>query len=328
MALPAKLLEPDAAVDETAAAPRPRATPSRRVKRVPRSRAGSSRARVAWLLGIGLPLAAVNLIGLPYYRAPMAVRVRHPWHHLLRPSGTVGLAAGILALAIFVFLWLYPLRKKFKQLAFLGSVGRWMDVHVASALALPLLLLIHSAWQSDGLIGLGLVAMFVVIASGIVGRYLYVRIPRARDGVELTREEVATERRDLIDRLAATTGLPVDAVERTLDISGADAAEPGVARAILQLLAADLLRWRRTAQLRRRWMAMAPDGRPLGRPALREAVRLANREISLTQQSRMLQATHRIFRFWHVAHRPFAITALIAVIIHVAVVLAVGVVGF
>jgi hypothetical protein len=46
--------------------------------------------------------------------------------------------------------------------------------------------------------------------------------------------------------------------------------------------------------------------------------------MSLTQQTRMLDATHRVFRYWHVAHRPFAITALVAVVIHVAVVVAVG----
>ena len=66
----------------------------------------------------------------------------------------------------------------------------------------------------------------------------------------------------------------------------------------------------------------------MSRAALDEAVRLASREMSLTQQSRMLDATHRVFRFWHVAHRPFAITALLAVAIHVAVVFAVGAVGF
>ena len=54
------------------------------------------------------------------------------------------------------------------------------------------------------------------------------------------------------------------------------------------------------------------------------AVRLASREIALTQQTRMLDATHRLFGWWHVAHRPFAMTALLAVLIHVIVVVAVG----
>lgn len=280
-----------------------------------------------WLLGVAAPLLTINVLALPYYTAPMSLRVRDPLHALLRPSGTVGLAAGIAALAIFIFLWLYPLRKKYRQLAFLGSLGKWMDVHVASALALPLLLAIHSAWRADGLIGLGLFAMVVVIVSGVVGRYLYVRIPRARNGVELTREEVANRRRDLIGSLALTTGLGVDVVERTLDVAPEPTEQQSIIRIFARLLADDLLRARRTAELRKRWADVAPAGQPLSRTELADAVRLASQEMSLMQQARMLSATHRVFRYWHIAHRPFAITALLAVVIHIVVVIAVGVVG-
>jgi hypothetical protein len=38
----------------------------------------------------------------------------------------------------------------------------------------------------------------------------------------------------------------------------------------------------------------------------------------------MLEATQRVFRLWHVAHRPVALTALLAVLVHVAVVVALG----
>jgi hypothetical protein len=57
-------------------------------------------------------------------------------------------------------------------------------------------------------------------------------------------------------------------------------------------------------------------------------VAIADREISMAQQARMLDATQRVFRYWHVAHRPFAVTALVAVVIHVAVVVTVGATWF
>ena len=299
---------------------------------VGKSPAASGRARrwpvVLWVLCIAVPLTVINLLGMPYYMASMAERVRHPWHSWLRPSGTVGLSAGIVAVVIFIFLWLYPLRKKYRRLAFLGSLGKWMDAHVSAALALPLLLAIHSAWRADGLIGLGLLSMFVVMASGLVGRYLYVRIPRARNGVELTREEVAGRRRELIGELADATGLGVDVVEKTLDIGTANTTQQSLLQVFGRLITDDIMRWRRTSELKRRWSHVAPAGRPLSRGALAEAVRLASQEMSLRQQSRMLEATHRVFRFWHVAHRPFAITALIAVVIHIVVVFVVGAVRF
>jgi hypothetical protein len=305
--------------------------PSRAAVRDPARRAKRSRVdvwRTVLAIAIGAPLVAINVLGAPYYLAPHAVQVRDDLHPWLRASGYVGQSAGIVALLIFVFLWLYPLRKKFRSLAFTGSIGKWLDVHVTSALVLPLLLAIHSAWHSDGVIGLGLVAMLVVIASGVVGRYLYTRIPRAKSGVELTREEVAMQRRELIEALATTTGLDEDAVERALDLEPETTGHESPLRVLWHLLTNDLTRWRRTHALRQRWTALAPGQRPLSGKAIREAVGIAGREISLAQQTRMLDATHRVFRYWHVAHRPFAVTALVAVVIHVVVVVAVGATWF
>ena len=308
------------------------ATPRRSPTPLPvgTTKATSSRLRPGTiaLIVITIPLIAVNIMGAPYYTASLAVRARHPWHDWLKPSGYIGQSAGILAFVIFLFLWLYPLRKKWKALRWIGSIGRWLDVHVTTALALPLLLAIHTAWRSGGLIGLGLLAMLVVIASGIVGRYLYTRIPRARSGIELTRDEVTAQRRELIQELAAATGLTPAVLETTLH--GGQDADTGrnPLAVIARLVANDLFRWRRTRELRAQWVALAPKDRPLDDQHLREAVRLADRELKLEQQSRMLGATHRVFRYWHVAHRPFALTALVAVVIHVVVVVAVGATWF
>jgi hypothetical protein len=277
---------------------------------------------------LALPLLAINAVAVPYYAMSPAERVRHPWHHLLRPSGAIGQSAGIAAFLIFVFLWLYPLRKKYRRLAFTGSVGKWLDVHVTSALLLPLLLAIHAAWHSDGVIGLGLVAMLVVIASGVVGRYLYVRIPRAKSGVELSRDEVSGARRDLLERLAASTGQSPEAIEEALALPTAGSGSRSVPAALWLMVTNDLTRARRRADLRRRWKVAAATSGSLEGRALDEAVMLADREMALQQQARMLEATHRVFKFWHVAHRPFAVTALIAVAIHIVVVVAVGATWF
>ena len=306
---------------------KPARRPLRKVE-TRQSRSSTKLPRIIWVICVIVPFIAINAIGARYYLAPTAVRVRDPLHPWLRPSGIIGQSAGILALVIFLFLWLYPLRKKWKALAFTGSIGKWLDVHVALALSLPFLLAIHSAWRSDGLIGLGLVAMMVVIASGIVGRYLYTRIPRAKNGVELTREDIAVQRRQMIERLAETTGLDDAAVERALDLEPDAAGHESPPKVLWHLVTNDLTRRRRTRALRQRWTTVAPGTRPLSRAALREAVSIADREISMAQQARMLDATQRVFRYWHVAHRPFAITALVAVTIHVTVVIAVGATWF
>ena len=272
-------------------------------------------------------LVAINLYGAHYYTLSLAERVRDPMHTVLRPSGTVGQSAGILGFLVFIFLWLYPLRKKWKSLAFTGTIGKWLDVHVTAAIGLPLLLTIHAAWRSDGLIGLGFASMLVVCASGIIGRYLYTRIPRARSGAELTRDEVIAERNRLIDDIAADIGVDPRAVEASLDVEAERDGATGVLRIFGDLLTNDLRRWRKTRELRHRLRELS-DGRDVPAAALARSIKLANREIALAQQVRMLEATHRVFRYWHVAHKPFAVTALLAVVVHVAVVVAVGATWF
>jgi hypothetical protein len=266
-------------------------------------------------------LATVLVYGSPYYRLAMAERVRHPLHAWLRPSGYVGQSAGIAALAIFLFLWLYPLRKRFRSLAWTGSLARWLDVHVSAALLLPLLVSIHAAWRFGGIIGLGFWAMMLVWTSGLVGRYLYARIPRSRGGVELSRDEIAAERKRLLQAIATTTGLDLRAVEEILH---ADPPPPGLGPAgtVLRMVRDDLTR-RRAAHRLRRLCAARAGGRRDARSIAR-AMMLARQEVALTQQARLLGATHDLFRYWHVAHRPFAVLALTAVLIHVIVVVAVG----
>lgn len=291
---------------------------------MPRSTTATTRHTPRWPLAIIVTvLVSINVAGLPYYLAPMAERVRSPLHPWLRPSGVIGQSAGILALAIFLFLWLYPLRKRVRWLAFTGSIGRWLDVHITVALALPLLLAIHAAWRFGGLIGLGFDAMMIVVASGIVGRYLYVRIPRSRSGVELTLAEVRQQRERLIGDLLERTKLPRAELERILEPVRSTAVAPGIVRALLSMLQGDIARWRAGRALRRRWRS-DPALAALDAGMLRDAARLATRGMALEQQVRMLDATHRVFRFWHVAHRPMAFTALVAVVIHVAVVVALG----
>jgi hypothetical protein len=275
----------------------------------------------AFLGAIVVLLVTGTVLGLPYYTSTIGVRARSPLHLWLRPSGYVGQTAGILAALIFFFLWLYPLRKRYRWLAFTGAVGKWLDVHVATALLMPLLVGMHAGWRFEGLIGLGYAAILIVCASGVIGRYIYSRIPRSRTGAELSLGEVAGERRTLLTEIAAATRLTPEEVERRMATAPSASSGAGLVRTFLGLFRDDLSRWRAV----RRFSASMHQ---LDRETLRRISRLAGREAALDQQVRMLQATQRVFRFWHVAHRPVAITALIAVLVHVVVVVALGATWF
>jgi len=275
--------------------------------------------RIAWVVGLGILAlcGGLMLAGGAYYQAGIAVRVRHPWHAWLKPSGTIGQSLGLLALSLFLFLWLYPLRKKLGRRAErIGRVPLWLDVHIVAGLLVPLVAAVHAGWRFHGLIGLGYLSLFVVWCSGLIGRYLYVHIPRGRNGVELTREEVSAEQRALIDELALEVKLPAAEIERRLMPK---AAAPPTANPF-----AILARMIRDDLARRRAVSAFCSGLGLRAAAVAPVMKLARRELALRQQVRMLDGIQRVFRHWHAAHRPFAIMALLAVLAHVIVAVRMG----
>ena len=270
-------------------------------------------------------LLAITLTGLPYYLLPVERQMRSPLRAWFKPSGYIGQSAGLVAFAFFLFLWLYPLRKKVKWLKFTGALGRWLNVHIFAGLTVPWLGAIHAGWRFEGLIGLGYGAMLLVSISGIIGKYLYTRIPRSRSGLELTRGEVENQRHQLLGELSALTGLEPADIEEELGSALSPPGDSGVGRALISFLTNDLARWRAVNRLRRRWRTAGKTNHRQLRRIGRETSRLARRQVALDQQMRMLGVTQRIFGYWHVAHRPIAITALVAVLAHVGVAVSLGV---
>ena len=300
--------------------PRARVTPARSAR--------PGRAR-GWIdaLAVGLLLAvpvAITLRELSYYTLAAGARLRHPLHPLLKPSGPVGLALGIAGFLLFLFMWAYVARKHARWLAWTGAIGSWLRVHIVVGLSLPVIVAVHAGWRFDGLIGLGYLSMLVVALSGVVGRWLYTRIPRRQSGVEMSIEEVAQERRSILTRIAAATGLEPVAVERALAIDPQPYEGLDPVRAVLRMVHDDFQRTRLVRQLKTAWSRPRPGALPLDRRALAETLRLARREIALQQEARLLAATRRLFGAWHVFHRPFAATAFLAVAIHVVVAIVVG----
>jgi hypothetical protein len=280
--------------------------------------------RLALAIMLAIPLAA-TLHGLSYYVLGPGERLRSSLHAWLKPSAGLGLAFGIAGLCLFLFMWLYPVRKKLR-LPHAGSIATWLRVHVLVGITLPIVIAVHAGWRFEGLIGLGYASMVLVSLSGFVGRYLYVRIPRSQSGLELTRDQLGNERRAILTRIAAATGRDPIVVERAITLEAPAAGRESLARTLARLVTDDLARWRRIRSLRREWGAAAGASAE-ERREVATALRLARREIALDQQARMLEATRRVFGFWHVAHRPVAITALLAILIHVAVAVFVGGVG-
>jgi hypothetical protein len=278
-----------------------------------------------WILAglFALPLG-VCARGLGYYSAPIAERLRDPLHPWLKPGGTLGLTFGVMGFLMFVFMWLYPLRKKIRWLAWTGKLGSWLRIHILAGLWIPLVVAVHAAWRFEGVIGLGYWAMVIVSLSGVIGRYLYVRIPHSHSGLELSLEEVAAERATLISRISVALGVDASEVESMLAIEPASDAKLSWLQTVLKLFRDDHARGQALKRLRREWCHTGPGRRHVDPRTLKKVLKLARRELALQQQVRMLEATRLVFGYWHVAHRPVAVTALVAVTVHVIVAVMIG----
>ena len=151
--------------------------------------------------------------GWEYYRAPLATRGYLPAHQLLRPSGAVGLTLGIAGVLAMLATIPYALRKRWKRLSRLGRLKNWLEVHIFFGVVGPVLITFHTSFKFNGLISVGYWLMMTVWASGFVGRYLYVRIPKTIRGVELSRREVDERLEVLREQLHST---PTAAAQRHL----------------------------------------------------------------------------------------------------------------
>jgi hypothetical protein len=287
-------------------------------KTVQNARRSSAAEWIALALLLAVPIG-LTVWALRYYGLPFELRVREPLHRLLRPSGLVGQSLGLAGLAMFLFMWLYPIRKNIRALARLGSLASWLRVHVVVGLALPVIVAVHAGWRFHGLVGLGYLSMVIVCLSGIIGRYLYSRIPRHRNGLDMSREEVINRRRTLVTEIAARLGLTPLEVEHALESIQRPEPARGAWDATRRMLTDGFVRARAISALRKTWLAPRAGRPQLERAKLDQALALAAQDIHYGQQLQMLAFTQRIFHYWHVAHRPFAITALIAVLVHVTV---------
>jgi len=106
-------------------------------------------------------------------------------------SGLVGHGIGILGFVLMLMTaTLYSMRK-LRTDASWGSTASWLKFHMVTGLVGPYMVLLHTAMKFQGLAGLTMLLTVVVVASGLVGRYLYTAVPRtAGDGGVATKRRV------------------------------------------------------------------------------------------------------------------------------------------
>ena len=79
---------------------------------------------------------------------------------------------------------LYSLRKRSRSVKW-GRMSTWLQAHIFMGLVGPFMVLLHTSWKFNGLAGVTTLLTVIIVVSGIIGRYIFTRIPRTLDGLEI-----------------------------------------------------------------------------------------------------------------------------------------------
>jgi hypothetical protein len=270
-------------------------------------------------------LAAVVLSlreGWPYYSTPLIERPRHEDFWTLKPGGTRGHLFGVIGSSLMVVMLVYSVRKRARFLRNAGRLRSWLDFHIFCGIIGPLLVILHSSFKVQGLVALSFWSMIAVALSGVLGRYLYLQIPRTRAGDELTLAQVEDQRRELTRHLRDDLQVPEGALREIDEIAQGRVAPQAPLLLLLFRLpwSSVAMRWR----LRSFRQRLRGDLRNAPRPLLREVTRAVRQKAMLERRLVLWNRLQQLFHYWHVFHKPFAIVMYLFMVVHIAVALLTG----
>jgi hypothetical protein len=275
---------------------------------------------IAFLFVIGLTaVLAVGINGIDYYSAPVKLRAFNPEHKLLKPSGVFSHGLGIVgASMIIIGIAMYSTRKRVRALWNLGKLSIWLEVHIFLCLLGPMLVIYHTTFKVGGIAAISLWSMLSVAASGVVGRFLYVLIPRTTGGSEMTTLQI-NEQFDAQEKILLESEIGRD-MRQLIDLSFAKMRRP---ENISQTIRAFLHLQKLKRQVRSRVHSTVRKSQVEHRAA-HKLVRVASARATLIQKSLLLTQVEKLFYYWHAIHLPFTAIMLVTLAAHIGIALWLG----
>lgn len=266
-------------------------------------------------------LSSIFLIyrGISFYSLRLEERFYHPDYNLLKPSGILGHGYGIVgSLFIIIGMGSYMARKRYRFLSRMGLLKHWLEFHIFLCTLGPILVLFHTSYKFGGLVAISFWSMVAVFFSGIIGRFIYIQIPRTMEGRELNLNEVRAMKLDLAGSLKNSYNLDdhsyniiADSIKKKVELYHSNP----VVR-YLRKKSDDRKSLRAVKSvLRKNKMPRAEFNRIVG---------LVKDDIKINRKIDQLDNLQNLFKYWHVAHLPFALVMLFIMLIHVAVTIAFG----
>ncbi len=256
--------------------------------------------------------------GYSYYSTPMEERFYHPDHENFKAAGLYGHGLGIIGtLLMLVGVVIYLIRKRYKFCARWGRLKYWLEFHIFLCSLGPVMILFHTAFKIGGIVSIAFWSMVAVVVSGVIGRYIYIQIPRSIEGRELSLNEIRASKINIQSILSSSY---------EMDITSQNALRTSIQlqpQARSNLITGTIKRFFEDRQKLNKIRKTLKSNKLASRD-IRKMVRLVKNEMLINKRIERLQFMQKLFRYWHVAHLPFAIIMLVIVVVHVAITLALG----
>jgi hypothetical protein len=204
-------------------------------------------------------------------------------------------------------------RKRYRFLSRTGLLKHWLEFHIFLCTLGPVMVLFHTSYKFGGLVSVSFWSMVAVFLSGIIGRFIYLQIPRSIEGRELNLSEVRAMKSDLTELLRTSHKIGEENFRIIVD-SVRDKTRKYHKSPIIRLIRNSSDDRRSVMEVRR-----VLKNSNLQKSDYKKILSLVKSDITLNRRIERLDLMQNLFKYWHVAHLPFAMVMLIIMVIHVVV---------
>lgn len=245
----------------------------------------------------------LSFTGYSYYSTSLEERFYHPKHEWFKPSGLFGQGLGIIGTGLIVFgVFIYILHKRYNILGKWVRLKYLLEFHIFLCTVGPIMVLFHTAFKFGGIVSIAFWSMVAVVASGVIGRFIYIQIPRTIEGRALSLSEVKNMQTDITQVLEHKYELEAPAIQLFVNFTEANTSQRP-----------DFATLKHTLQQNN-----------VSHHEQKEILKMVREERSLSRKISRLETMKKWFKYWHVAHMPFAIIMLVIVVIHIIVAITFG----
>jgi len=273
-----------------------------------------------FVVGI-LVLILLAFNGYQYYSLPVEERFFNASHSVLKPSGVLGHGFGIIGtLMMIVGVAIYMIRKRSRKLFTFGYLKHWLELHIFLCTVGPILVLYHTAFKFGGIVSVSFWSMVLVVLSGVVGRFIYIQIPRTIQGKEIDIKDLISMREELVTKMKMEMLFDVRLITELDELASTDRYKGlGILNTFIFYIK-DFFKIRSFQTKLKKNLLIAN----FSKIKRKEITNKAQAEIILSRRLGMLHTMQSLFRYWHIAHLPFAIAMFVIMIVHVVVTLTFG----